>query len=103
MKTKVLISWAVTAQLICVFVFAYAKIRFSHDAAHLIFSLNYHVGKTQSYEECTCGFFNYSNVYNTHKFIFHMTRFTFKILNLLLSLFSIIIALVECVHNWNRS
>ena len=27
-KTKALISCAVTAQLICVFVFAYAKIRF---------------------------------------------------------------------------
>ena len=26
----------VTAQLICVFVFAYAKSRFSHDAAHMI-------------------------------------------------------------------
>ena len=34
-KTKVLISFAVTAKLICVFVFAFAKIRFSHDAAHL--------------------------------------------------------------------
>ena len=33
-KTKTLISCAVTAQLICVFVFAYAQIRFSHDAAH---------------------------------------------------------------------
>ena len=32
-KTKALISFAVTAKLICVFVFAYAKIRFSHDAA----------------------------------------------------------------------
>ena len=31
-KTKALISFAVTAKLICVFVFAYAKIRFSHDA-----------------------------------------------------------------------
>ena len=30
-----LISLAVTAKLICVFVFAYAKIRFLHDAAHL--------------------------------------------------------------------
>ena len=29
-KTKALISFAVTAKLICVFVFAYAKIRFSH-------------------------------------------------------------------------
>ena len=34
-KTKALISLAVTAKLICVFVFAYAKIRFSHDAAHI--------------------------------------------------------------------
>ena len=30
-KTKVLIPWAVTLQLICAFVFAYAKTRFSHD------------------------------------------------------------------------
>ena len=35
-KTKALISFAVTAKLICVFVFAYAKSRFSHDAAHLL-------------------------------------------------------------------
>ena len=34
-KTKALISCAVTAQLICVFVFAYAKSRFSHDEAHI--------------------------------------------------------------------
>ena len=34
-KTKALIRFAVTAKLICVFVFAYAKIRFSHDEAHL--------------------------------------------------------------------
>ena len=32
------ISFAVTAKLICVFVFAYAKSRFSHDAAHIISS-----------------------------------------------------------------
>ena len=30
-----LISCAVTAQLICIFVVAYAKSQFSHDAAHL--------------------------------------------------------------------
>ena len=36
LKTKALISFAVTAKLICVFVFAYAKSRFSHDAAHII-------------------------------------------------------------------
>ena len=34
-KTKALISFAVTAKLICVFVFAYSKSRFSHDAAHI--------------------------------------------------------------------
>ena len=35
-KTKALISFAVTAKLICVFVFAYAKLRFSHDVVHLV-------------------------------------------------------------------
>ena len=34
MKTKALIRFVVTAKLICVFVFAYAKSWFSHDAAH---------------------------------------------------------------------
>ena len=34
-KTKALIRYAVTVQLICVFVFAYAKSRFSHNGAHM--------------------------------------------------------------------
>ena len=34
-KTKALISYAVTAQLICVFIFAYAKSRFSLNEAHI--------------------------------------------------------------------
>ena len=34
-KTKALISFAVTAKVICVFVFANAKIRFSHNEAHI--------------------------------------------------------------------
>ena len=34
-KTKALISFAATAKLICVFVFAFAKSRVSHDAAHM--------------------------------------------------------------------
>ena len=33
-KRKALISFAVTAKLICAFVFGYAKCWFSHDAAH---------------------------------------------------------------------
>ena len=37
-KTKALISFAVTAKLICVFVFAYAKCWISHDAAHIYLS-----------------------------------------------------------------
>ena len=36
-KTKALISFAVTAKLICVFVFAYAKSRFSHNEAYLAY------------------------------------------------------------------
>ena len=35
-KTKALISFAVTAKLICAFVFAYADRWFSHGAAQLI-------------------------------------------------------------------
>ena len=34
-KTKALISCAVIAQLICAFVFAYAKVRFSQDTAQV--------------------------------------------------------------------
>ena len=34
-KTKVLIGCAVTAQLICTFVFAFAKNRFSHVTAYI--------------------------------------------------------------------
>ena len=40
-KTKALISCAVTAQLICAFGFAYAKRRFSHDAARFITGFTY--------------------------------------------------------------
>ena len=35
-KTKALISFAVTAKLICAFVFAYANCWFSHAKAHII-------------------------------------------------------------------
>ena len=35
-KTKALISFAVTAKLTCVFVFAYANSQFSHIEAHII-------------------------------------------------------------------
>ena len=38
-KTKALISFAVTAKLICVFVFAYADCWFAHVAAELQFKL----------------------------------------------------------------
>ena len=42
-KTKALISFAVTAKLICVFVFAYAKIWFSHVTAHLMTRESYFI------------------------------------------------------------
>ena len=35
-KTKALICFAVTAKLICVFVYAYAKCWFSHDTAKIV-------------------------------------------------------------------
>ena len=34
-KIKALVSFVVTVKLICVFVFAYTKLRFSHDTAQL--------------------------------------------------------------------
>ena len=34
-KTKALVCCAVVAQLLCIFVFAYAKSRFSNDAAQM--------------------------------------------------------------------
>ena len=37
-KTKALISFAVTVKLICIFFFANAKSRFSHDAIHLVYA-----------------------------------------------------------------
>ena len=46
-KTKALISFAVTAKLICVFVFVYAKSRFSHAAAHIILGAN-NIGADQT-------------------------------------------------------
>ena len=38
-KTKALISFAVTVKLICAFVFAWAKMQFSHHAAHVMLLL----------------------------------------------------------------
>ena len=40
-KTKVLISCTVTAQLICAFVFAYTKSRFSYEATQINLPLLY--------------------------------------------------------------
>ena len=40
-KTKALISFAVTVKLICIFVFAYAKSQFSHEAAHTVSHFSY--------------------------------------------------------------
>ena len=47
-KTKALISFAVIPKLICVFVFAYAKCWFSHDAAQFIITLSLSGSKMSS-------------------------------------------------------
>ena len=44
-KTKALISCAVTPQLICIFVFAFAKSQFSHNEAHIIIYIYRHDGR----------------------------------------------------------
>ena len=50
-KTKALISFAVTAKLICVFVFAYTKLRFSHNAAHILMSYTFNAFRFSSANE----------------------------------------------------
>ena len=46
-KTKALISFAVTAKLICAFVFTYADCLFSHEEAHLVTSQTTSYGTSQ--------------------------------------------------------
>ena len=50
-KTKALIISALTAKLICVFVFAYANRWFSHDAAQ-VFKVSYLQTSTQKFQSC---------------------------------------------------
>ena len=50
-KTKALISFAVTAKLICVFVFAYTKLRFSHNEAHILMSYTFNAFRFSSANE----------------------------------------------------
>ena len=54
-ETKALISFAVTGKLICVFVFAYAKSRFSHDEAHLLgnFVIPHVCEQQDLWQDCT--------------------------------------------------
>ena len=51
-KTKVLISFAVTAKLFCPFVFAYAKCWFSHDTAQQLFYMCCTIGNP-AFHTCT--------------------------------------------------
>ena len=59
-KPKALIRNAVTAKLVCFFVFAYAKSRFSHDEAHLItlltqtFHLNFYKANGTFFSKPLC-------------------------------------------------
>ena len=62
-KTKALISFAVTAKLICVFVFAYAKSWFSHDAAHFYLQIDRwpHNGYVKKLQRKGDGYWYYYN------------------------------------------
>ena len=55
-KTKTLISFAVTAKLICVFVFAYAKSGFSHNEAHISPSGNLYLFVNDARKTAICSF-----------------------------------------------
>ena len=74
MKTKALISFEVTAKLICVFVFAYAKHWFSHDPAQLSIQ-NVHRSEKEESERAgkmvltSIVFLGYSN-YIVHRNLF---------------------------------
>ena len=53
-KTKALISFTVTAKLICVFVFAYADCWFSNEAAHIMFLCDIVVRNQHAQYYCGC-------------------------------------------------
>ena len=59
-KTKALISFAVTAKLICAFVFAYADCWFSHAAAHI------YCGNTDIYSPTKNQFINVNHAIIQH-------------------------------------
>ena len=54
METKALISFAVTAKLICVFVFAYAKGWFSHNEAHIVITKKMKVEESATIKHAAC-------------------------------------------------
>ena len=69
-KTKALISFAVTAKLICVFVFAYAYCWFSHEAAHifpfLTWILHTNVSLSDNRFSCLfCGLMSQSTIFQS--------------------------------------
>ena len=57
MKTKALISFTVTAKLICTFVFAYADRWFSHAASHLLIYVTCIFGPVKNLERVYVSFF----------------------------------------------
>ena len=67
-KTKALVSCAVTAQLICRFVFPYAKSRFSHDMAHILEYIYFWYSRRGKIEEKTntFDFTFYEQLYNKY-------------------------------------
>ena len=67
-KTKALISFAVTAKLICIFVFAYEKSRFSHDAAQIaMFKSN----DSHTIEYCSTSKFVLNTIENVYTVCLH--------------------------------
>ena len=68
-KTKALISCAVTAQLICVFVFAYANCCFSHAQAQVIWQAGWERKEIEDNEPSERGVTSGAFLFAWRKFI----------------------------------
>ena len=78
-KTKALISFAVTVKLICVFVFAYAKCWFSHDAAHFGISILKIIIRSAKWRFMDYTILNMSILPSFHLFVFSSTSNEFAL------------------------
>ena len=71
-KTKALISCAVTAQLICGFVFAHAKVWFSHEVTQMICTHTLEIATTPGQKPKDRLFQDHAHTYDEEREIFYI-------------------------------